>query len=174
MDVGLLVLRVVVGVLLAGHGAQKLFGWFGGYGLAGTGGAFEGMGLRPGRAMAAAAGLSEFAGGVLLALGLLTPLAAALLIATMAMAIAIVHWRNGPWVTEGGFEYNLVLIAVAFAVTAVGPGKYSLDHALNLDLAGLDWAALALAVGVVGALAIAAMAHVQRRGATGGPTPAGA
>jgi putative oxidoreductase len=74
------------------------------------------------------AGMSELAGGVLMAVGFLTPLAAALLIATMTIAIAIVHWRHGPWVAEGGWEYNVVLIAVAFAVTAVGPGKYSLDR----------------------------------------------
>jgi putative oxidoreductase len=173
MDVGLLVLRIVVGAFFVGHGAQKLFGWFGGHGIAATGAAFEGMGLRPGRTMAAIAGISELTSGVLFAAGLLTPLAAALLIAVMTLAIAIVHWRHGPWVTEGGWEYNLVLIAVAFAVTAVGPGKYSLDRALDLDLAGIGWALIALAAGVVGAVVVAAAARV-RAPDTGGPRPAGA
>jgi putative oxidoreductase len=173
MEVGLLVLRVVVGAFFLGHGAQKLFGWFGGHGVAGTGGAFEGMGLRPGRAMATMAGLAEMTGGLLFALGLLTPLAAMLLISVMTLAIAIVHWRHGPWVTEGGWEYSLVLIAVAFAVTAIGPGKYSLDNAFNIDLAGLDWALIATGIGVFGALLIAAAAHV-RTADTRGPRPAGA
>jgi putative oxidoreductase len=173
MDVGLLVLRVVVGAFFAGHGSQKLFAWFGGHGLSRTGRAFEAMGLHPGRTMAAIAGVSELAGGVLLAAGLLTPLAAALVIATMTLAIAIVHWRHGPWVAEGGWEYNLVLIAVAFAVTAVGPGKYSLDRALGIDVAGLDWALIALGAGVVGALPIAATARV-RAPDRAGARPAGA
>ena len=173
MEVGLLVLRIVVGAFFVGHGAQKLFGWFRGHGLGGTGAAFEGMGLRPGRMMAAIAGTAEMAGGVLLGLGLLTPLAAALLIAVMTLAIAIVHWRHGPWVAEGGWEYSVVLIAVAFAVTAVGPGKYSLDRALELDLAGVDWALIALGAGVVSALVVAAAARVQAADRAG-PRAAGA
>jgi putative oxidoreductase len=173
MNVGLLVLRIVVGAFFVGHGTQKLLGWFGGHGIAGTGGAFEGMGLRPGRAMATLAGLSELVGGMLFALGLATPLAAALLIATMTLAIAIVHWRHGPWVTEGGWEYNAVLIAVAFATTAVGPGKYSLDRAFGWDLAGLKWALIALGAGVVAAVMVAAAARVRTADATG-PRPAGA
>ena len=104
MEVGLLVLRLVVGAFFVGHGAQKLFGWFRGHGLAATGAGFEQMGLRPGRTMAAIAGVSEVTGGLLLALGLLTPLAAALLVAVMTLAIAMVHWRPGPWVTEGGWS----------------------------------------------------------------------
>jgi putative oxidoreductase len=173
MEVGMLILRIVVGAFFVGHGSQKLFGWFGGHGLPATGGAFEGMGLRPGRTMAALAGAAELTGGLLLALGFLTPLAAALLIATMTLAIAMVHWRHGPWVAEGGWEYNAVLIAVAFAVTATGPGKYSLDHALDWDLAGVDWALIALGAGVVGALAVAATTRV-RTADTAGPRPAGA
>ena len=172
MEVGLLVLRIVVGAFFVGHGTQKLFGWFRGHGLGGTGAAFEEMGLRPGRMMAAIAGISEVAGGTLLALGFLTPLAAALLIAVMTIAIAIVHWRHGPWVSEGGWEYSVVLISVAFAVTAVGPGKYSLDHALDLDLAGVDWALIALGAGVVSALVVAAAARVQPMD-TAGSRPAG-
>jgi putative oxidoreductase len=173
MEVGLLVLRIVIGAFFIGHGCQKLFGWFGGHGLPATGGAFEGMGLRPGRTMAATAGLAELTGGLLLALGLATPLAAALLIATMTLAIAIVHWRHGPWIAEGGWEYNAVLIAAVFAVTAIGPGKYSLDRALDWDLAGVDWALIALGAGVVGALVVAAATRV-RTPDTAGTRPAGA
>ncbi len=167
MEVGLLVLRVVVGAFFIGHGSQKLFGRFGGHGLSATGRAFEGMRLRPGRMTAALAGASELIGGLLLALGRLTPLAAALLIATMTLAIAIVHWRHGPWVAEGGWEYNAVLIAVAFAVTAIGPGKYSLDHALEWDLAGADWALIALGAGVLGAVVVAAAARAGARDSAG-------
>src|SRR3979409_2753952 len=112
MPLGLLVLRIVVGALFVGQGAQKLFGFFGGHGLDGTGAFFESLGLRPGRMMAIAAGLSELTGGALFALGLLTPLAATLLIAVMVAAIATVHGRNGVWVTNRGFEYNVVLAAV--------------------------------------------------------------
>jgi putative oxidoreductase len=173
MHVGLLVLRVVVGLLFAGHGAQKLFGWFGGHGLAATGEAFGGMGLRPPRAMALAAGLSELVAGLLFALGLLTAVAAFLLIAVMGMAVLMVHWRHGPWVTEGGYEYSVVLMAAAFCVTAVGPGRYSLDNAFNIDLAGLDWACAALGLGLLAALALAGLARVQERGAAG-PRAAGA
>ena len=176
MELGLLVLRIVVGLLFMGHGAQKLFGLFGGHGLAGTAGFFEqGLGLRPGKVHATGAGAAEFFGGLLLALGLLTPFAAAALIATMAVAIATVHWSKGVWSTEGGYEYNAVLMAVAFAVTAVGPGNWSLDHALSLDLNGAGWAIGALVVGVVGGLAtmLAGRAAGSRAaGSTGRPTTA--
>lgn len=155
MELGLLVLRVVVGLLFMGHGAQKLFGWFGGHGLQGTAGFFEqGLGLRPGRLHAAGAGGAEFFGGLLLALGLLTPLAAAMLIGVMAVAVATVHFSKGLWSTEGGYEYNAVLTAVAFAVAAAGPGNWSIDHAVSLDLNGAGWALAALAAGIVGGFAM--------------------
>jgi putative oxidoreductase len=150
MELGLLILRIVVGGLLVGHGAQKLFGAFGGHGLEGTAAFFENLGLRPGYTHATAAGLGEATAGILLILGLLTPLAAALVIAVMVTAILTVHGTNGPWVTENGYEYNAVLIAAAFALAAVGPGKWSLDDALNLDIAGAGWALAAFAAGVIG------------------------
>src|SRR5919202_1418937 len=106
MELGLLVLRLVVGALFVGHGAQKLFGSFGGHGLDGTGGFFESLGLRPGRHMAAAAGLNELVGGTLIVLGLLAPLGALLIVATMVVAIATVHAAKGLWATDGGYEYN--------------------------------------------------------------------
>lgn len=173
MEVGLLALRVIIGGLFVGHGAQKLFGRFRGAGLDGTGKFFESVGLRPGRMMAMTAGLAELTGGTLFALGLLTPLAAALLIAVMCSAIATVHWRNGLWVTEDGFEYPLVLAAVAFAVTAIGAGAWSLDEALSLDVAGLGWALAALATGLLGAIAALGLGRLRPHGRTGA-TPANA
>jgi putative oxidoreductase len=168
MILGLLVLRIVVGALLVGHGAQKLFGFFGGHGLDRTGAFFESLGIRPGRMMALAAGLGELTGGTLFALGLLTPLAATLLIAVMVAAIATVHGRNGVWVTNGGFEYNVVLAAVPFAVASIGAGKWSLDHVLGLHVAGVKWALAALVPGVIGGLASAAprLRSHARTGAT--------
>jgi putative oxidoreductase len=173
MEVGMLVLRVVVGVIVAGHGAQKLFGWFGGGGVGATGGMFETVGLRPGRMMAVGAGVAELAGGLLFAAGLLTPLAATLIITVMGAAIFSVHWRSGLWVIDGGYEYNLVLIAIAFAVTATGPGERSLDDVLGLDLAGLGWALAALGAGLAGALAARALGRAAAH-APAGPRPAGA
>jgi putative oxidoreductase len=152
MELGLLVLRVVVGLLFMGHGSQKLFGMFGGYGIEGTGGFLEALGLRPGRVLAVGAGVAEVAGGALLALGLLTPFAAFLLIATMVVAIATVHWSNGVWSSEGGYEYNVVIIAALFAITATGPGDWSLDNALSIDANGTGWALASLGAGVLGGL----------------------
>lgn len=131
-DVGIFVLRLVVGGLLAGHGAQKLFGWFGGYGLKGTGGFMESIGLKPGVAMAALAGISEFAGGLLLVAGFLVPVAALLIAAAMLVAIVKVHGANGPWSEKGGYEYNLVLIAAAVALALVGPGAISIANAIGV------------------------------------------
>lgn len=167
MELGLLVLRLVVGLLFVGHGAQKLFGSFGGHGIAGTGGFFASLGLRPGRPMAIAAGLSELVGGLLLALGLVTPLAALLIISTMVTAVATVHISKGPWVTEGGYEYNLVLATVAFAVAAIGPGAWSLDAVLDLDVAGVTWALGALVLGLVGGLGVVVAGRAGSRSASG-------
>ncbi len=153
MNLGLLVLRVVVGLLFAGHGAQKLFGSFGGHGLKGTAGFFENIGLKPGHIHASAAGILEFGGGILLALGFLTPLACAMLIAVMTAAVITVHFVKGIWSTNGGYEYNLVLAAVAFAVASIGAGAWSIDHALSLSIHGVLWAIGALVVGVAGGLA---------------------
>jgi putative oxidoreductase len=156
MDVGLLLIRAVLGVLFVGHGSQKLFGWFGGHGLAGTGGFFEGLGYRPGRVHAAMAGLCEVAGGVLLALGLLTPLGAAIVIGVMVNAMGAVHWRNGLWVTKGGIEYGLVSAAVAAGLAFTGAGGISLDRALDLDLGGNGWGLAAVLVGLVAGIVLLA------------------
>lgn len=128
---GLLLVRLVVGLLFAGHGAQKLFGWFGGYGPKGTGGWMESIGIRPGVAMAVLAGLMELIGGALLALGLFTPLAALLIVLAMVGAIAKVHLKNGLWVTNNGYEYPLVLLVVVIGIAMVGAGAYSLDALLQ-------------------------------------------
>ena len=150
MDVALLVLRIVVGLTLAAHGAQKLFGVLGGSGLSGTAEMFDGLGLRPGWLHARVAGAAEFLGGAFLALGLLVPFAAAAIIGVMTAAVLTVHLRNGFWNTNKGYEFNLLIAAVAFAIAGTGPGSISLDAALNLDLAGTGWAIGALVAGVIG------------------------
>jgi putative oxidoreductase len=126
MNLGLLIIRLVVGLTFMGHGAQKLFGWFGGHGLKGTAGWMESIGLRPGWWMALMAGLSELIGGALFAAGVGTSLGAALIVLTMLVAIFKVHGKNGYWITAGGIEYNVVLIAVAIGVALIGPGSYVL------------------------------------------------
>jgi len=127
MALGLLVIRIVVGLLFVGHGAQKLFGWFGGYGIKGTAGWMESIGMKPGVAMAVLGGLMELIGGVLLAAGLFTPVASVLIVLTMLGAIAKVHGKNGIWATANGYEYPLVLIAVVIGIALTGAGDYSLD-----------------------------------------------
>ena len=136
MDLGRLLLRGVVGPLFVGHGTQKLFGWFGGHGIEGTGGFFENLGLRPGKRHATAAGWAEAGGGALLTLGAFTPLASLLISSTMVTAIRKVHAPKGPWVTEGGYEYNLALIAAMAALTETGPGSPSIDAKLFPRLKG--------------------------------------
>jgi putative oxidoreductase len=150
MDIGLLLLRSAIGLTLAAHGAQKLFGWFGGYGLEGTGGFLESLGFRPGRRHALMAGLVEFGAGLLLALGLLTPAAAAAVVAVMLVAAVSVHLKAGFFLTTGGYEYNLVLAVAALAVAFTGPGALSLDALLGLPLSGALWGAGALLAGVGG------------------------
>ncbi|MBM7702766.1 DoxX family protein [Metabacillus iocasae] len=127
ISIGLLLIRLIIGISFMGHGAQKLFGWFGGHGIEGTGGFFESIGIKPGKQMAIIAGLTEFVGGALFILGLLTPLAAAMIIGTMIIAIVKVHGANGYWVTQNGYEFNLFIIIVALAVALMGAGTYSLD-----------------------------------------------
>jgi putative oxidoreductase len=152
MEIALLGLRLVVGLGFAAHGAQKLFGFFGGHGIEGTAGFFEQIGLRPGRLHAWMAGGTEFLGGLLIALGLGTPFAAAALIGVMTAAVLTVHLRNGFFVSANGYEYNLVLAATVFTLAGIGAGNWSLDAALDLNLAGAGWALGALAAGVLGGL----------------------
>jgi putative oxidoreductase len=161
MKIGRLLLRTTVGAFFIGHGTQKLFGWFGGNGLEGTAEGFEHLGLRPAKANAVAAGLAEAGGGALMVAGLETPLAAAALTATMLTAIRTVHFKNGPWAAEGGYEYNAVLIAAALAIAEVGPGPLSLDAARGRERSGSRWALAALAAGVAGAFGAYAFASSQ-------------
>jgi putative oxidoreductase len=161
MKIGRLLLRLTVGILFIGHGTQKLFGSFGGHGLDATSEMFEQLGMRPGRRNAIAAGAAEAGGGAALALGLATPLAASALTATMLTAIHRVHLKHGPWLTNGGYEYNIVLIAAVLALTEIGPGELSLDAALGRERSGPGWALAALALGSAGALGAYAAAQSQ-------------
>ncbi|MDF2959603.1 MAG: oxidoreductase [Paenibacillus sp.] len=124
INIGLLIIRLVIGISFMGHGAQKLFGWFGGYGPKGTGGWMESIGIKPGVMMAVLVGLAELIGGLLFAAGVLTPVAAALIVVTMLGAIFKVHLANGYWVDKGGIEYPFVLAVLAIAIALIGPGAY--------------------------------------------------
>jgi putative oxidoreductase len=149
MDAGLLLLRVVVGLLLVGHGTRKLFGWFGGGGLAGIAWHFRSLGYWRPRLLAGFVGSAELAGVVGLAAGLLSPLAAAAVIATMLNAAVGVHRRNGLWAIDNGFEYPAVLAAAAAAVAFTGSGAASLDARLGLGSGGIESGVFAVALGIV-------------------------
>ncbi|MDQ3931068.1 MAG: DoxX family protein [Chloroflexota bacterium] len=156
LSFGLLVLRVIFGALMAGHGAQKLFGWFGGHGVKGTAGWLESMGMKPGKPWALLAGASEFGGGVLTALGFLNPLGPLASTGAMGMAAAKVHAGKPIWVTSGGAELPVTNMAIALALGIAGPGKFSLDCRLGIRLPrrlvlvpGLALAAGSIAYGVI-------------------------
>jgi putative oxidoreductase len=151
MEVGLLIIHAFIGVTLAAHGAQKLFGWFGGYGIAGTGGYLEGFGFRNGKLMAAAAGATEVTGGVLLAAGFLTPLAAALVASAMLVAAFTDHAGKGFWIYNGGKEYVLTVAVVVIGLAFNGAGAWSVDAAAGLDVTGVAWGLGALGVALAGA-----------------------
>lgn len=164
MGLGLFILRSIVGGLFFGHGAQKLFGWFGGHGRKGTAQFFESIGLSPGDRNAVAAGVSEAAGGALMIAGIATPLAGAMISGPMITAIRTVHGPKGPWATDGGYEYNLVLLGAVFALVDTGPGAL----ALGKERSGFVWAVLQLA-----AAAGASYALVQETAAAPAPAAAG-
>jgi putative oxidoreductase len=151
MDLGLLLLRMAVGLTFAAHGTQKVFGWFGGHGPDATGQFMEAMGFTPGRRHALAAGYIELVSGLLLAVGFLTPLAAALIASVMVVAVATVHGKNGFFVMSGGYEYNLVLSVAALTLAFTGPGALSLDHAAGFAREGIAWGLGAAVVAVLGA-----------------------
>ena len=151
MDEGILLLRLLLGLLIAAHGAQKLFGWFGGYGPQGTGQFFASLGYRTPVLYAVLAGIAEFFGGLALAAGFLVPLAAAGIVVVMLNAIESVKFKGGFFAGNGGYEFELLILGTAVGLAATGPGKYSLDRAIGWDdeLSGFAWGAAALAAGIV-------------------------
>jgi putative oxidoreductase len=165
---GLLVLRLVLGSTMAGHGTQKVFGWFGGGGLQGTASFFRGLGFRAPLAMALLAGTGEVGGGLALVLGLLTPLAVFAVEVVMLVAIATVHWRNGFWAGKGGFEFNLLILAAVVALATTGPGRFALDRAIGWEgrISGLWWG-----LGVLAAAAVTAWLTVGVGRLRGAPHP---
>jgi putative oxidoreductase len=156
MGLGKLILRATLGGYFFGHGMQKLAGWFGGGGPDGTAETFEQIGLRPGRESALMAGAAEAGGGSLLALGLFTPAAVSMLTGVMTNAIRHVHRQNGLWVTDGGVEYPVVVLATLAALADGGPGRFSLDEAFGMRLRGPVVTAIAMGAGAAGAVYVAA------------------
>jgi putative oxidoreductase len=144
MDIAILLIRVGVGATLAAHGAQKLFGWFGGHGIAGTAGFLESLGFRPARAYAWLLGAAELLGGLALGVGLMTPVAATVVAAVMVGAILAVHRDKGFFAQAGGYEYPLALALAAVATAFAGAGRYSLDHVFGWSLAGAEWGVAAV------------------------------
>ena len=161
---GLLVLRLVIGLTVAAHGAQKLFGWFAGPGLPGFAATLEQLGVRPGRAWAIVASVAEFGGGLLVVLGLMTPIAALFVAGDLLVAIVTVHLARGYWNHDGGFEYPLVLIGGLVALSLVGPGPASLDRVIQLSLPEpATWLAIVVVV-LLGVIAAAASGRLQTAG----------
>jgi putative oxidoreductase len=168
---GLLLIRVVLGGTMAAHGSQKLFGWFGGPGCDGTAGFFASLGFGAASAMALLAGTAELGGGLLLAFGLITPFAAFAIAATMVTAVATVHWKNGFFAANGGYEFNLLILAVAVGLAATGPGRFSLDAAASWadNLSGLWWGVGVLAASLACGLASATLGRRRSRRWTAQP-----
>jgi putative oxidoreductase len=166
MSYGILLLRLVLGLAMAAHGAQKLYGSFGGHGPRATAGFFGGLGFRAPLVVALAAGATEFGGGLLFAAGLLTPAAALGIATVMLVAIVTVHAPRGFWASSGGYEFNLLIWAVAVAVAATGPGRLSLDALVGWadELSGLWWG-----VGVAAGSVVAAAATLTLGRRYGGP-----
>lgn len=153
MDTGLLVLRVVVGLLLVGHGARRLFGWFGGRGLAGTARYFRSVGYWPPKFMTSFAITAEIVGGAALAAGFMTPLAAAVVIGAMVNAVAV-HWRNGLWAGNNGFEYPLVIATAAATLAFTGAGPVSLDARVGLGRPSIEAGLFVVAMGLLAGSAL--------------------
>lgn len=154
MNSGFLLVRLLLGGSLAAHGAQKLFGWFGGHGLSGTGGFMESLGFRPGKFFALASGLCEAGGGILVILGFLGPVGPGLIVVSMVVAMGAVHWKNGFFVTGNGVEMPFAWATCALAVAFAGPGRYSLDAAFGIILSTAWVVRIILVISVVLALAI--------------------
>jgi putative oxidoreductase len=152
MDIGLLLLRLAVGLTLVANGVRMLFGQFGGQGLAKTGQLFEALGFRPGRSYALLAALAEIGGGVLLASGLATPLSAAIIFGVMIVAAFSAHIKQGFFITSGGFEYTLVLSVAALTLAFTGPGSLSLDAILGRSWSGVLWGLGAMLAGILASI----------------------
>jgi putative oxidoreductase len=173
MKFGRLLARLFIGGMFIGHGTQKWFGWFGGPGIEGTTGMMGKLGLEPARANAHAASASETLGGVGIALGAFTPLAAASLIGTMITAIRTVHLKNGFWSTGGGYEYNLTIIAALLLIVDGGPGALSFDGLFGTEETGTGVALAALAAGAIGStVTLAAAQKAAARKAAADEAPA--
>jgi len=170
LNVGLLLLRVVGGLTIAAHGAQKLFGWFGGQGFAKNAQGFHGTGLKPGWLWTSLVILGELGGGLSVALGLLTPLGVAGMFGAMFMAIVRVHWKNGFFNSKRGIEFPLQLLTIAVAIGIMGPGDYSLDHALGIAWPLTGFLILAAAALVVDPIGLALASPSSAQGASPGPT----
>jgi len=158
LDAGLLVLRLALGLYMAAHGAQKLFGWFGGHGLNATGEFMVQLGFKQGRTFATLASVTEVASGLLVALGFLGPIGPALMVSVMIVAAVTVHLKNGAFAQNGGIEVPVLYGVGALALGLTGPGRYSLDAILGLaplSTPGVELAALAMGiVGGIGSLAV--------------------
>ncbi len=164
MAIGLVLIRLVFGVLMAAHGSQKLFAWFGGYGLTGTGTFFEQLGFRPGRLFAAAAGWTEVLGGVLVAVGLGGPIGPALVVSVMIVAVVSVHWGHGLFAATNGIEVPLLYAAGAAALAFTGSGRYSVDALLGLtSMSTAANAGIALGLAAAGAIANLAVRQSEVR-----------
>lgn len=161
-DIGLLILRLVVGGLVAAHGLRKLAGWFGGPGLEGDASYLASLGFRRPRTMAWLHGLAELAGGLALLTGFLTPVGAAVVLAVLLNAALVVHRPNGLWAPDGGFEYPLVLGTAAAAIAIAGPGALAVDAALGWELASVP-ALVTLVAGLAVGLAVALTAREAPR-----------
>jgi putative oxidoreductase len=171
MSSGLLLLRIAVGSIMAAHGAQKLFGWWGGPGISGTAGMVGSLAYRASFLMACGLAAAEFGGGLSLATGFLTPLGALAVTVVMLNAIYVIHWPNGFFNGNGGYEFNLLIAASAVGLAAIGPGRFSIDHAIGWDdnISGVWWG-----VGVAGAAILVSFLTltVGRRRAKAAEAPA--
>ncbi len=171
MSTGLLILRLAVGLTLAAHGGQKLFGWFGGGGIGGTAPVLETLGFRPGRLQAFLAGFSEVVGGLLLALGLLTPIGSAIVVAVMFTAAVSAHVPNGFFAHKGGYEYTFILAGSALAVAFTGPGAFSIDQVVGISWPGAFWGWAALLMGLVAGGVPLLGRRLEPQQASAPPTP---
>jgi putative oxidoreductase len=172
LSVGLLVIRIVFGLMIAAHGSQKIFGWFGGYGISGTGQWFTSIGYNPGAAFATAAGTSEFLSGILITFGFLGPIGPALMISVMIVAMITVHRVNGLFATTNGIELPLLNIAAADGLALTGYGQYSLDEKFGLVsmwTPKLVW--IVILIGLVGGLANVAIRKPPPPAAPSAPNP---